>query len=119
MRTQRRLRKISIAISLVGLALGFSVLGILIVAKEHDGVALIASGVLGILLGAACLVAACLHWNFFDQIQVEEVPGTEIASECEKLAMKSIASDNFKDVRVPVRIMKPGLATRCRPSERL
>ena len=97
MRTQKRLGKISIAISLVGLALGFSVLGLLIVAKEHYCGALIASGILGILLGAAFLVAACLHWNFFDQIQggiqVEEVPGTEIASECDKLAMQSIVSE--------------------------
>jgi hypothetical protein len=87
MRTQKRLGKISIAISLVGLALGFSVLGLLIVAKEHYGCALIASGILGVLVGAAFLVPASLHWNFIDQIQVEEVPGTEIASECVKLAM--------------------------------
>jgi hypothetical protein len=98
MRTQKRLEKVSIAISLVGLALGFSVLGLMIVAKEHDGGALIASGIHGILLGAAFLVAAFLHWNFFDPIQggiqVEEVPGTEIASECDKLAIQSIASEN-------------------------
>jgi hypothetical protein len=60
------------------LALGFSVLGLLIVAKEHDGAALIASGILGILLGMAFLVAGCLHWKWFKQIQgkiqVEEVP---------------------------------------------
>jgi hypothetical protein len=93
MRTQKRPGKISIAISLVGLALGFSILGLLIVAKEHGGGALIASGILGILLGAAFLVVACLHWNFFDQTQVEEVPGTEIASESDQLATQSIASE--------------------------
>jgi uncharacterized membrane protein YkvI len=86
MRTQKRLEKISIVISLVGLALGFSVLGLLIVAKEHDGAALIASGILGILLGVVFLVAACLHWKCFDQIQVEEVPATEIASEMRQAA---------------------------------
>jgi di/tricarboxylate transporter len=90
MRTQKRLEKISIVISLVGLALGFSVLGLLIVAKEHDGAALIASGILGILLGVAFLVAGCLHWKCFDQIQgkiqVEEVPATEIASEMRQAA---------------------------------
>jgi hypothetical protein len=52
MRTQRRLEKISTAISLVGLALGFSVLGLLIIAKDHDGGASITGGILGILLGA-------------------------------------------------------------------
>ena len=76
MRTQRRLQKISTAISLVGLALGFSVLGLLIVAKEHDGGASIPGGILGILLGAAFLIAACLHLK--RQIQggfrVEEIP---------------------------------------------
>jgi hypothetical protein len=82
MRTQRRLQKISTSISLVGLALGFSVLGLLIVAKEHDGGASITGGILGILVGAAFLIAACLHWKCWDQIQsgfqVEEVPAGEI-----------------------------------------
>jgi hypothetical protein len=58
MRTQRRLEKISTAISLVGVALGFSVLGLLIVAKEHDEGASIIGGILGILLGVAFLVPA-------------------------------------------------------------
>jgi peptidoglycan/LPS O-acetylase OafA/YrhL len=90
MRTQRRLEKISTALSLVGLALGFSVLGLLIVAKEHDGSASITGGILGILLGAAFLIAACLHWKCGDQIQsgfqVEEVPAAEIVSEMRQAA---------------------------------
>ena len=90
MRTQRRLQKISTSISLVGLALGFSVLGFLIVAKERDGGASITGGVLGILLGAAFLIAACLHWKSGDQIQsgfqVEEVPAAEIVSEMQQAA---------------------------------
>ena len=85
MRTQRRLQKISTALSLVGLALGFSVLGLLIIAKEHAGGASITGGILGILLGAAFLIATCLHWKCGDQIhgrfQVEEVPAAEIVSE--------------------------------------
>jgi hypothetical protein len=85
MRTQQRLEKISTAISLLGLALGFSVLGLLIVAKEHNGVASITGGILGILLGAAFLIAACLHWKCVDQNQggfrVEEDPVAEIVSE--------------------------------------
>ena len=90
MRTQRRLQKISTSISLVGLALGFSVLGLLIVAKEHDGRTSITGGILGILLGAAFLIAACLHWKCCDQIQsgfqVEEVPAAEIVSEMRQAA---------------------------------
>jgi hypothetical protein len=87
MRTQKRLEKISTTISLLGLALGFSALGLLIVAKEHDGAASmsITGGILGILLGAAFLIAACLHWKCVGQIQsgfrVEEVPAAEIVSE--------------------------------------
>ena len=90
MRTQRRLQKISTAISLVGLALGFSVLGLLIIAKEHGGGASITGGILGILLGAAFLIAACLHWKCGDQIeggfQIEEIPAAEIVSEMQQAA---------------------------------
>jgi len=90
MRTQRRLEKISTVLSLLGLALGFSVLGLLIVAKEHDGGASITGGILGILLGAAFLIAARLHWQCRDRIQgrfqVEEVPTTAVVSEMRQAA---------------------------------
>jgi hypothetical protein len=90
MRTQKRLEKISTAISLLGLALGFSALGLLIVAKEHDGGASITGGILGIFLGAAFLIATCLHWKRCDKIQggfqVEEVPAGEIGSEMRQAA---------------------------------
>ena len=85
MRTQKRLEKISTAISLVGLALGYSVLGLLIVAKEQDGGASIIGGILGILLGAAFLIAACLHWKWCNQIQggfrLEEILAAQTVSE--------------------------------------
>jgi len=85
MRTQRRLEKISTAISLFGMAMGFSVLGLLIVVNQHDGGASIPGGIFGILLGAAFLIAACLHLKRCDQIQggfqLEEVPADEIVSE--------------------------------------
>jgi hypothetical protein len=61
MRTQRQLEKIATAISLFGMATGFSVLGLLIVVNQHDGGASIPGGIFGILLGAAFLIAACLH----------------------------------------------------------
>jgi hypothetical protein len=90
MRTQRRLQKISTAISLGGSALGFSILGLLIIAKEHDGGASITGGILGILIGAAFLIAACLHWKYGGQIQIgfqgEEVPAAEIVSEMQQAA---------------------------------
>jgi hypothetical protein len=89
MRTQRRPQKISIALSLVGLALGFSVLGLLIIAKEHDGGASITGGILGILLGAAFLIAARLNWKCGNQIQSgfqEEGPAAEIVSEMRQAA---------------------------------
>jgi hypothetical protein len=53
----------------VGLALGFSVLGLLIIAKEHSGGASIIGGILGTLLGAAFLIVACRHWKCCNQIQ--------------------------------------------------
>ena len=90
MRTQRRLEKISTPISLPGLALGFSALGLLIVAKEHDGGASITGGILGILLGAAFLIATRLHWKCRDRIQgrfqLEEVPATAVVSEMRQAA---------------------------------
>ena len=92
MRTQTRLEKISTAISLFGMAMGFSVLGFLIVVNQHDGGASIPSGILGLLLGAAFLIAACLHWKCGDQIQggfqLEEVEvlETEIVSEMRQAA---------------------------------
>jgi hypothetical protein len=90
MRTQRRQEKISTAISLVGLALGFSGLGLLIIAKDHDGGASITGGILGILVGLAFLIAACLHWKYCNQIQggfqLEEGPAAEIVSEMQQAA---------------------------------
>jgi hypothetical protein len=85
MRTPRPLKKISTTISLVGLALGFSALGLVIVTKNHHGGAAIAGGILGILLGSAFLISACLQWKCGNRIEgefrVEELPSTEIASE--------------------------------------
>jgi hypothetical protein len=90
MRTQKRLEKMSTTISLFGLALGFSALGLLIVAKEHDGGASMTGGILGIFLGAAFLIAACLHWKRCYQIQVkfqvEEVPADAMVSEMPQAA---------------------------------
>jgi hypothetical protein len=74
----------------MGLALGFSVLGLLIVVKEHDDGTSIIGGILGILLGVAFLIAACLHWKCCNQIQsrfqVEEVPAAEIVSKMRQAA---------------------------------
>jgi hypothetical protein len=90
MKTQRRLEKISTAISLFGTAMGFSVLGLLIVVNQHDGGASIPGGIFGILLGAAFLIAACLHLKHCDQIQggfrLEEIPAVEIVSEMRQAA---------------------------------
>jgi hypothetical protein len=90
MRTQTRLEKISTTISLAGLALGFSALGLLIVAKSHGDGASLAGGILDILLGGAFLIAACHHWKRGDGIpgkfRVEEVPSAEIVSEMQRAA---------------------------------
>jgi hypothetical protein len=61
MRTQTQVEKISTAISLFGMAMGFSVLGFLIVVNQHDCGASIPGGIFGILLRAAFLIAAFLH----------------------------------------------------------
>ena len=81
---------LSTAISLTGLALGFSVLGLLIVAIALDDSTSIIGGIIGILLGAAFLIAACLHWkcgnNIQDGFRIEEVPAAEIVSEMRQAA---------------------------------
>ena len=90
MRTQSRLQTISTAISLFGMAMGFSALGFMIVVNQHDGGASIAGGFLGILLGATFLMAACLHLARSGQIQggfrLEGIPTVEIASEMRQAA---------------------------------
>ena len=58
--------------------------------NQDPGGASITGGILGILLGAAFLIAACLHRKCGDQIQggfrVEEVPAAEIVSEMRQAA---------------------------------
>jgi len=72
------------------MAVGFSVLGFMIVVNQHDGGPSITGGILGILLGAAFLIAACLHWKCGDQIQggfrAEEVPAAEIVAQMRQAA---------------------------------
>ena len=61
-----------------------------IVVNQHEGGASIPGGIFGILLGAAFLIAACLHLKRCDQIQggfqLEEVPADEIVSEMREAA---------------------------------
>ena len=67
------------------MAMGFSVLGFMIVVNQHDGGASITRGILGILVGATFLIAACLHLTRCGQIQggfrLERIPAAEIVSE--------------------------------------
>ena len=87
MRTQSRLQKISTAISLFSMAMSFSVLGLMIVVNQHDGGASIPGGIIGILLGATFLIAACLHLKRFQGgFQLEEVPADEIVPEMQQAA---------------------------------
>jgi hypothetical protein len=90
MRIQRQLKRISTTISLFGLTLGFSALGILIVTKNPDGGASMTGGILGILLGGIFLIATCLQWKSGDRIQcefrVEEVPSAQIVPEMQRAA---------------------------------
>ena len=70
------------------MAMGFSVLGFLIVVNQHDGGASIPGGIFGILLGATFLIAACLHLKRQLQggFQLEEVPANEIVPEMQQAA---------------------------------
>ena len=97
MRTQSRLQTISTAISLFGMAMGFSVLGFMIVVNQHDGGASIAGGIFGILLGATFLIAACLHLTRCGQIQggfrLEEFQQPKSFPKCDKLPEQCAVSE--------------------------
>src|SRR6202042_391100 len=62
-------------------------------------------GILGIFLGAAFLIATCLHWKRCDKIQggfqVEEVPAGEIGSEMRLPRMRSIPNCPSPALLVP------------------
>jgi cytochrome c biogenesis protein CcdA len=70
------------------MAMGFSVLGFMIVVNQHDDGASIAGGILSILMGATFLTAACLHLTRCGQIQggfrIEGIPA--VASEMRQAA---------------------------------
>ena len=66
-------QRIATRLSLVGEAIGFSILGILIIANRHqadlNGLAggssvAIIGGISAVLVATVFLVAACLHWGF-------------------------------------------------------
>ena len=59
----------------------------MIVVNQHDGGASIPGGILGILLGATFLIAACLQLKRFQGgFQLEGVPADEIVSEIQQAA---------------------------------
>ncbi len=73
------------------MSMGFSALGFLIVVNQHDsGASIPGGGIFGILLGAAFLIAACLHLKRQIQggFQLEEVEvlEAEIVSEMRQAA---------------------------------
>jgi hypothetical protein len=67
------LQRIATGISLVSLAVGFSILGMLIIVNRHQAdlsglsggsCVAIVSGISAVLVGTVFLFAACLHWRF-------------------------------------------------------
>lgn len=64
MNTRGRLGKITTASSLVGLALGFFLLGFLILRKGNSEGMPIAGGITGLLLGTVFLILALSYWRY-------------------------------------------------------
>lgn len=70
---RQTLQKILTGMSLISLALGFSIVGILVIVNRHQAdlqgltagssIAMV-GGISAMLVGTAFLVAACLHWKF-------------------------------------------------------
>ena len=63
MNDQRLLGKLTIASSLVGLAFGFFLLGLLILSNQSSEGTSIVSGAIGILLGTAFFMVAFSYWR--------------------------------------------------------
>jgi len=71
--SRRVLQRIATRMSLVGEAIGFSILGILIIVNRHQAdlndfsggssFAMV-GGISALLVGTIFLVAACVHWSF-------------------------------------------------------
>jgi hypothetical protein len=61
---QRRLERITTASSLIGLALGFLLLGGLILFKKGEETIPIAGGIVGLVLGMIFLVLAFSFWRY-------------------------------------------------------
>ena len=64
MNISRRLGQITTVSSLVGLASGFFLLGILILSNRNTEASPIPGGVIGILLGAGFLMLAFSYWRY-------------------------------------------------------
>jgi multisubunit Na+/H+ antiporter MnhB subunit len=63
MKDQNGLGRITTATSLVGLALGFFLLGFLILSKRDSAGPQISGGVVALLVGAAFLILALSYWR--------------------------------------------------------
>jgi hypothetical protein len=61
---QRRLEKIAIASSLIGLAFGFLFLGCLILLKKGEEGIPVVGGIVGILVGIVFLTSAFSFWRY-------------------------------------------------------
>ena len=68
MKMRKKFGKLTTAFSLAGLAMGFNLLGIQILAKGTDGGAPIAGGIAGICLGTAFLWLA-FHYGRYETIR--------------------------------------------------
>jgi hypothetical protein len=69
MKVGKRFGKITTACSLIGLALGFILLGIQILAKGNSEGAPMAGGVVGICLGTAFLWVALYYWTRYGPLE--------------------------------------------------
>jgi hypothetical protein len=68
--SRQMLQRVATRMSLVSEAIGFSILGILIIVNRHQaalnglGDVSMVGSISAILVGSVLLVAACLHWRF-------------------------------------------------------
>ena len=110
------LQKISTGMSLVSLSLGFSIVGMLIIANRHqadlsgltggNSIAMV-GGISAMLVGAAFVVAACLHWRsllFQHREREPSIVDAELAA-LEKKALGGAAPGSQSPVGRPVEIL--------------
>ncbi|MGA8655706.1 MAG: hypothetical protein WB586_06110 [Chthoniobacterales bacterium] len=110
------LQRIATRMSLVSEAIGFSVLGILIIVNRHQAdlnglsggssIAMV-GGISAILVGTVFLVAACLHWRFCVKHSAELLVRRQYAQSNSRLKQLVSLAKSFLEILECMSVLAP------------